>query len=129
MNKTTPLQDLWQVIDERIVDDLVTRKGAGEVVSSLIADRPSPADRAHELAALAVLGKLPQMREKSEEFRRWAERFGLRRLSNTLVELNRVIALPSRGKAILQAQALTRFLENAASEDVEALKTLVIAGR
>lgn len=129
MARTTPLQELWQVIDERIVDDLVTRKGASEVVSALIADRPSAADRAHELAGLAILGKLAPMRDKADEFRRWAERYGLRRLANTLVELNRVIALPTRGKAILQAQALTRFLEHAATEDVEALKSMVIAGR
>lgn len=129
MVTASPLQDLWQVIDEKIVDDLVTRKGANEIVAALIADKPSAADRAHELAGLAILGKLALMRDKSDDFHRWAERHGLRRLANTLVELNRVIALPTRGKAILQAQALTRFLEHAAAEDVETLKAMVIAGR
>jgi hypothetical protein len=122
-------QDVWQIIDERIVDDLVTRKGASEVVSSLIGEKPTAAERARELANLAVQGKLNAMRDKAEDFRKWSDKFGLRRIGNTLVELNRVISLPARGKAILHAQALTRFLENAAVEDVDMLKSFVIGGR
>lgn len=129
MSAPAPIQDVWQIIDERVVDDLVTRNGASDVVSSLIGDKPTAADRARELADLAVLGKLNVMRDKTEDFRKWSEKYGLKRIGNTLVELNRVIAMPERGKAILQAQALTRFLEHASVDDVDTLKTFVISGR
>lgn len=129
MTTPAPIQDVWQIIDERVVDDLVTRQGSSDVVSSLIGGKPTAAERARELANLAVQGKLNAMRDKAEDFRKWSEKFGLRRIGNTLVELNRVIALPERGKAILHAQALTRFLEHAATEDVDMLKSFVIGGR
>lgn len=129
MSQSAPAPDAWQIIDERTVDDLVTRQGASTVVSALIGDKPTAAERAKDLSALAVLGKLGDMRDKTEEFRKWAERHGLRRLSNSLVELNRVIALPERGKAILHAQSLTRFIETAAVDDVEFLKRLIVGSR
>ena len=125
MNSAEPIRTEWQVLDTRVVDDLVTRKGAADVVDALVADTPSMSRNTDELAALAVAGKIAPMRVKIDVLMDWAERYGLRRLANALVELRRVVALDQRGQAILQSQALTRFIRQNLDNDIEALKRAV----
>lgn len=111
----------WQILDLRTVHDLATRKGAAAVIGALRSERPDGAERARELSALAVAGKLAQMRARTAEFNTWAERHGLRRLGNMLIELGRVLEMPERGQATLQAQALTRLIGHTIDADIKAL--------
>lgn len=127
MSKGTGNTNEWALIDRRAVESLVQRDGADAVIGALSSDAPSPKQRAVELAELAVAGKVVQMREKTTAFKEWAETQGLRRLNNTLIELDRVLGLDTRGQAILQAQALTRFMAQNVDEDIDALRQAVAA--
>ena len=117
---TTPVA--WQVLDDRAVDQLLLREGVAGVMGTLINETPTPAARADALVALAVAGNIPKLAEQAGAFRAWTEGYGLKRLSNALIELDRVLSLPTRGTAILEAQSLTRFIRTHVTQDVEVLR-------
>ena len=111
----------WEVLDDAKVRDLADREGLA-ALKRLDADTPAVEDRAQRLADLAVDGKVSALKTQAEAFKDWADDYGLKRLSNALVELDRVLDLSARGQAVLHAQALTRFIRQHAQADVETLK-------
>lgn len=117
----------WEVLDEQAVAAALDRRGAAEIAGALDGDTPTPADRAKTLCDLAVAGNVARLKRETETFRAWAEGLGLRRLTNALVELDRVAGMPERGAAILQAQALTRFIALHVADDVKRLKKALAA--
>ena len=117
----------WDILDRRAIDDLVGEKGRERVLGGLMSDDPTPEDRARRMAQLAVDGNIPQLRNETASFQRWAEKHGFKRLQNTLVELDRVLSLSERGQAILQAQALTRHIARTLGDDIQAFKRAVAA--
>jgi len=64
-------------------------------------------------------------KKNTATFKSWSNEHGFRRLSNILIELERVLELPARGQAILQAQALTRFIILHLDKDIAAFKRAV----
>lgn len=117
----------WDVLDRRAIDDLVGDGGAERVLGALMSDTPSPEDRARQMAALAVSGDISKLKAENHALQTWAEKHGLKRLGNMLIELDRVLALPARGQAILQAQALTRLIQRTLEDDIKAFKRAVAA--
>ena len=115
------------ILDRRAIDDLVADKGRERVLGGLMSDDPTPEDRARLMAQLAVDGNILQLRNETASFQRWAEAHGFRRLINTLIELDRVLALSERGQAILQAQALTRHIVRTLNDDIQTFKRAVAA--
>lgn len=115
----------WDLLDRRAVDDLVAKDGAEHVLGALMSEDPDPESRARQMCALAVAGNILSLTREARAFQAWAERHGLRRQVNALVELDRVLALPERGQAILQAQALTRFIEQNLAADIATFKRAV----
>jgi|GEM_PF-633983 hypothetical protein len=112
----------WDVLDNRTVDQLLLREGAPSVIGTLINETPTPAARADALVDFAIAGNIPKLAEQAGAFRAWTEGYGLKRLTNALIELDRVLSLPTRGIAILEAQALTRFIHTHVTQDVEVLR-------
>jgi len=115
----------WDLLDRRAVKDLVARDGAERVLGDLMGDQLSPEIQAQTLTDLAIQGNIPKLKKKTSAFKDWSEQRGLRRLSNILIELDRVLGLPARGQAILQAQALTRFIARHLDTDIAAFKRAV----
>ncbi len=115
----------WDMLDRRVIDDLVAADGAERVLGALMTDTPEPETRALRMCELAVAGNIQELNRQTQDFQAWAEHHGLRRLVNTLIELDRVLGLPQRGQAILQAQALTRFIAQNLDEDLDAFKRAV----
>jgi hypothetical protein len=115
----------WDLLDRRAIDDLVAKDGAERVLGALANDDPAPDARLLSMRDLAVAGNIMKLREETRTLQSWAERHGMRRLVNALVELDRVLDLPQRGQAILQAQALTRFMVLHVAEDLAAFKRAV----
>jgi len=115
----------WDLLDPRTIKDLVSRDGAGKVLSSLEEMATTPEAQALSLKDLAIAGDIMGLKENTSSFKAWSDEHGLRRLSNILVELERVLDLPARGQAILQAQALTRFILIHLETDIAALKRAV----
>ncbi len=112
----------WEVLDNRIVDQLLLREGAAGVIGTLVNETPTPAARADALVDLAVTGNILKLAEQAGAFRAWTGGYGLKRLTNALIELDRVLSLPTRGTAILEAQSLTRFIRTHVTQDVEVLR-------
>ena len=117
---TTPVA--WEVLDNRTVDQLLLREGAAGVIATLVNETPTPAARADALVDLAVVGNIPKLAEQAGAFRAWTDGYGLKRLTNALIELDRVLSLLTRGTAILEAQSLTRFVRTHVTQDVEVLR-------
>ncbi len=117
----------WDLLDRRAVKDLVARDGAERVLGSLMGNQLSPEIQAQTLTDLAIQGNIPALKENTSSFKAWSDDHGLRRLSNILVELERVLGLPARGQAILQAQALTRFIARHLDTDIAAFKRAVLS--
>jgi hypothetical protein len=125
MNTDTKHDATWDLLDRNTVKDLVDREGAARILSTLMSEPPSPDERIHTMCALAVDGNIVRLRQETADFLAWAETNGMRRLNNTLIELNRVLALEARGQAIFQAQALTRFIRLNLDQDIKAFKRAV----
>jgi len=119
----------WDVLDRRAIDDLVAKDGAERVLGALMSDTPAPEDRVRRMVDLAVAGNIAELRHETQTLQAWAERHGLRRLINAVVELDRVLDLPQRGQAVLQAQALTRFIRQNLSNDLAAFKRVVSSSK
>jgi len=119
----------WDVLDRRAIDDLVAKDGAERVLGALMSDTPAPEDRVRRMVDLAVAGNIVELRHETQTLQAWAERHGLRRLINAVVELDRVLDLPQRGQAVLQAQALTRFIRQNLSNDLAAFKRVVSSSK
>lgn len=115
----------WDLLDRRAVNDLVARDGADQVLSALMESSLSPETQAQTLNDLAIEGNVPALKKNTTTFKSWSDEHGLRRLSNILIELERVLELPARGQAILQAQALTRFIILHLDTDIAAFKRAV----
>lgn len=125
MDQDTAKSNTWDLLDRRTIDDLVAAKGAEVVLGAIMNEDPAPESRMRRMRDLAVAGNIVQLRSETQTFQAWAEQHGLRRLINALVELDRVLELPARGQAILQAQALTRFMAQHLAEDIAAFKHAV----
>lgn len=115
----------WDLLDRRAVNDLVARDGAERILGALMGSTLSPESQAQTLNDLAIEGNIPALKKKTATFKSWSDEHGLRRLSNILVELERVLELTARGQAILQAQALTRFIILHLDTDIAAFKRAV----
>ena len=116
---------IWDLLDRRAVNDLVARDGADRVLGALMGSALSPKAQAQTLSDLAVEGNVPAQKKNTATFKSWSNEHGFRRLSNILIELERVLELPARGQAILQAQALTRFIILHLDKDIAAFKRAV----
>ncbi len=125
MNTDTPANATWELLDRRRVQDLVSKHGAARVLSTMMSDPLPPEQRIAAMRELAVAGNILRLRADTSELMAWAEGHGLRRLNNALIELDRVLALPARGQAILQAQALTRFIALNLEQDIMAFRRAV----
>lgn len=112
----------WDILDEKRVEDLVVRHGAAGAIGALLSETPSPEDRAAALITLAISGKVRVLKNDAAALRVWAEAYGLRRINNALIELDRVLDMHQRGQAILQSQALTRFIHRHCADDIAVLK-------
>ena len=117
----------WDILDQDTVQALVERKGAVALIDALNSSVPTPRDRAEELVELAIKGRIKPLKENTAQFCDWAGEHGARRIENTLIELDRVLASPKRGEALLHAQALTRFIARTINGDVTALKAAIKA--
>ena len=95
------------------------------LVDSLDISSPSPRDRADNLVKLAIEGRINPLKKETSAFCDWAAEYGARRIENALIELDRVLASPKRGEAILHAQALTRFIARNIDADVMTLKAAI----
>jgi hypothetical protein len=115
----------WNLLDHCAVNDLVAQDGADRVLGALMGSALSPEAQAQTLSDLAVEGNVPALKKNTVTFKSWSDEHGLRRLSNILIELERVLELPARGQAILQAQALTRFIILHLDTDIAAFKRAV----
>ncbi len=118
----------WDILDRRTIDDLRADGVPARILGAMISDDPTPEDRAQRMTELAVAGNVPKLRAETHDFQAWAENHGLRRLVNALVELDRVLTLPQRGQAILQAQALTRHIQRTLGDDIAVFKRAISAG-
>lgn len=115
----------WDLLDRRAVNDLVARDGADQVLGALMESSLSPETQAQTLNDLAIEGNVSALKKNTTTFKSWSDEHGLRRLSNILIELERVLELPARGQAILQAQALTRFIILHLDTDIAAFKRAI----
>ncbi len=127
MPDTNATDVIWDVLDRRAVENLVSGNPPEQILSTLVGTEPSPEDQAQSLIDLAIKGNIKQLKAETDAFKAWAEWHGLRRMSNALIELERVLDLPQRGQAILQAQALTRFIAQHLAGDIKTLKRAVSA--
>ncbi|MGJ3258318.1 MAG: hypothetical protein ACFE0S_01835 [Rhodospirillales bacterium] len=118
----------WDILDRRTIDDLRADGAPERILGAMMSDEPTPEDRARRMTELAVAGNVQKLRVETHDFQTWAENHGLRRLVNALVELDRVLALPERGQAILQAQALTRHIQRTLDGDIAAFKRAITSG-
>lgn len=125
MNNDADTEMTWEILDQDTVQTLVERKGATALIDDLNSASPSPRDRADHLVSLAISGKISSLKKETSEFCDWAAEHGTRRIENTLIELDRVLALPKRGEALLHAQALTRFIVRNIDADIKVLKTAI----
>ena len=125
MDTETQTEIAWDLLDRRKVADLVNKEGAARVLSTMMSEPPAPEERIAAMKDMAVAGNILQLRAETTIFLDWANSHGLRRLSNALVELDRVLNLPARGQAILQAQALTRFIALHLDQDIKAFQRAV----
>lgn len=122
MTPNADTQSYWEVLDTKKVDDL-RLQSADAVISALDGgDAESPQVQVKNLRDLAIDGRLPRIRLLVADLRDWAEAYGLRRIANILVELDRVTRIDARGQAILQAQSLTRMLDLHIANDIDTLK-------
>ena len=115
----------WETLDKDTILALVASKGATALVDSLDISSPSPRDRADNLVKLAIEGRINPLKKETSAFCDWAAEYGARRIENALIELDRVLASPKRGEAILHAQALTRFIARNIDADVMTLKAAI----
>lgn len=125
MTETEANDVTWDLLDRRTVKDLVARDGAERILGDLMGEQFSPESQAQTLTDLAIQGNIRALKENTAAFKAWSDEHGLRRLSNILVELERVLGLPARGQGILQAQALTRFISLNLDTDIAAFKRAV----
>ena len=112
----------WEILDRGTVADIRTRGGD---TSSLGVSEDRIKGRVDELSTLATNGNIAALQNVLDGHRQWAAQCGLRRIENALIELDRVIAGPARGQAVLQAQALVRFIVRHLADDVAALEAAV----
>lgn len=125
MDTDTPTPISWELLDRRRVQDLVSKDGAARVLSAMMSEPLPPEQRIAAMCELAVAGNIVALRTETALLLGWAESHGLQRLNNALIELDRVLALPARGQAILQAQALTRFIALNIDQDIKAFRRAV----
>ena len=95
--------------------------GVASVRSQAAALKASALPAAARLRHLAIRGDLAAALEEAGRLRAEAEIFGLRRLANRLIELERVAVLDELGQAHLQSQALARLIDDEIEEDFDAL--------
>lgn len=95
--------------------------GAAGVRPRAAALRATALAAAAQLRHLAIRGDLAAVLEEAGHLRAEAEIFGLRRLANRLIELERVAVLEELGQAHLQSQALARLIDDEIAEDFDAL--------
>lgn len=125
MSNDTNAEISWEVIDQDAVKALVDSKGADTLTDNIDTLSPSPRERADGLVELAINGRVPLLKNEASSFCEWASQFGAIRIENALIELDRVLASDKRGEAIMQAQALTRFVARCIDNDVKALKAAI----
>lgn len=125
MNNDSDTNITWETLDQDAIQDLVARKGATALIEMLNSASPSPRDRADQLVDLAINGRINPLKQETAQFCDWAADHGMRRIENALIELDRVLASPKRGEALLNAQALTRFIAHNVDADVRALKVAI----
>ncbi len=109
----------WDILDGSAVEDMRAR-AADPQATDISAD--AALSRAEQLSKWAVAGNLPAIQSAVDSHRQWAAQNGLRRIENALIELDRVVSGTRRGQAILQAQALTRFIARHIRDDIAALQ-------
>ena len=125
MSNDTSTEISWDVLDQDTVTALVDNKGADALAQNIDALSPSPSERADALVDLAINGRIPKLKDDAAQLSGWAAEFGLLRVENALIELDRVLSSDKRGEAIMQAQALTRFIARCIDSDVEILKASI----
>lgn len=125
MSNDTSTEISWGVLDQDTVTALVDSKGADALAQSIEALSPSPSERADVLVDLAINGSIPKLKVEAKQLAEWASEFGVLRVENALIELERVLSSDKRGEAIMQAQALTRFIARCIDKDVNALKASI----
>lgn len=125
MSNDTSTEISWGVLDQDTVTALVDSKGADALVQNIDALSPSPSERADALVDLAINGRIPKLKTEAAQLSDWAAEFGVLRIENALIELDRVLSSDKRGEAIMQAQALTRFVARCIDSDVKALKSSI----
>lgn len=111
------------MIDPAAIAKLERAEGGIEGVRRRLAElRGSVLAAAGRIRHLAVRGDLAALLENVVSLRAEAEAFGLRRLANRLIELERVAVLDELGQAHLQSQALARLIDDEVEEDLDALQ-------
>ncbi len=125
MNNDAEIDITWETLDQDSVKSLVERKGASMLIDDLDSSSPSPRDRADQLVKLAIDGRINPLKKETSAFCDWAAEHGAQRIENALIELDRVLASPKRGEAILHAQALTRFIARNVDADIITLKAAI----
>ena len=111
------------MIDPTAVAKLERTIGGTEGVRKrLAAFRTTALETAGRLRHLAVRGDLAAVLEDAASLRTEAEIFGLRRLANRLIEMERVAVLEELGQAHLQSQALARLIDDEIDDDLAALE-------
>jgi hypothetical protein len=127
MSNDTSTEISWGVLDQDTVTALVDSKGADALAQNIDALSPSPSERADTLVDLAINGRIPKLKIEAGQLAEWAAEFGALRIENALIELDRVLSSEKRGEAIMQAQALTRFIARCIDSDVKALKASILS--
>jgi hypothetical protein len=125
MSNDTSTEISWGVLDQDTVMALVDSKGTDALAQSIEALSPSPSERADALVDLAINGRIPKLKIEAKQLAEWASDYGVLRIENALIELERVLSSDKRGEAIMQAQALTRFIARYIDSDVNALKASI----
>jgi len=120
------MPDEWDILDQAALKSMIKRNGRASVLQGL-GEAPSAGERAARLRQFAVRGDIAQLRDETRQFHDWAEAHALKRVTNALIELQRCAELKARGQAILQAQALTRFIGGIVDDDVRTLMRAVDA--
>lgn len=125
MNNEAEIDITWEILDQDSVQALLARKGATALIDELDSSTPTPQNRANILVELAINGRINPLKQETTQLCDWAAQYGVRRIENALIELDRVLASSKRGKALLNAQALTRFIARNIDADILALKTAI----
>lgn len=125
MTNDADIDITWETLDQDTVQSLVESQGAIVLIDDLDSSSPSPRDRADQLVKLAIDGRINPLKQETAAFCDWAAKYGTRRIENALIELDRVLASPKRGEALLHAQALTRFIARNVDADVMTLKAAI----